>query len=592
MAGSLTDITDRKTAEAELFAAKERAQVTLQSIGDAVIVTDTRGLVEYMNPVAETLTGCRMVDAQGLPFDSLVKIIDENTKQRAPDSVEMVLRRDHTLDIAVEIAVLRPDGQEVAVAESAAPIRDNSGQISGVVLVFRDVRRERQHAAELSYQASHDTLTGLINRREFEHRLARVLNGSAHEKLNHALIYLDLDQFKVVNDTCGHAAGDELMRQVSALLQGRLREGDMLARLGGDEFGVHLQNCTAENALRLSEELRQTVNDFPFIWQTRCFSIGVSIGVVDLGSDCLTLAEILSAADSACYMAKEKGRNRVHVYHRNDSELRGRKGEMEWVGRIQQALEENRFRLYSQEIMPVESGVVEGRHFEVLLRMLDEQGQLVAPMAFIPAAERYNLMPAIDRWVIGTAFSTLSQLRDTGELHSIDLCAINISGASLGDEKVLEFVLQQFDNFGIPYSNICFEITETAAISVIAKAARFMHELGGLGCKFSLDDFGAGMSSFAYLKHLPVDYLKIDGAFVKDMASNPIDCAMVEAINGIGHVMGKRTIAEFVENEEVLAALRSIGVDYAQGYGIAKPKPFHFRDNVMPFPGKIALRRA
>jgi diguanylate cyclase (GGDEF)-like protein/PAS domain S-box-containing protein len=582
MAGSLTDITDRKAAEAELYSAKERAQVTLQSIGDAVITTDTNGLVEYLNPSAEALVGCAMAEARALPLNSLIDILDEKTRRRMSDPVETVLRQGKTLDSATEIVLIRRDGKEAAVAESAAPIRDRSGRAIGVVLVFRDVSRERQYAAKLSYQASHDALTGLINRREFENRLRKALDSAAEMGREHAVLYLDLDQFKVVNDTCGHAAGDELMRQISAILQRRLREGDVLARLGGDEFGVLLENCAPENAVRIAEQLRKTVADFPFVWQPRSFSVSVSIGLVSVASVALTLADVLKAADAACYLAKEKGRDRVHIYQRDDAELSMRHGEMEWVGRIRHALEEERLCLYAQEILPIRPATQSGRHLELLIRMIDERGELVPPMAFIPAAERYNLMPTIDRWVIRTAFSTLAQLRDVGNGESIDMCSINISGASLVDEgSLMEFVIEQFGRFGIPHKIVCFEITETAAIANLTKAERFIQELRALGCRFSLDDFGSGMSSFAYLKRLQVDFLKIDGAFVKDMAKDPIDSAMVEAINHIGHVMGKLTIAEFVENEEILIQLRRIGVDYAQGYGIAKPVPFGYVNNIV-----------
>jgi EAL domain-containing protein (putative c-di-GMP-specific phosphodiesterase class I) len=312
---------------------------------------------------------------------------------------------------------------------------------------------------------------------------------------------------------------------------------------------------------------------------------------VSFTSESFALAQVLSAADSACYMAKEKGRNRVQRYHADDADLSSRKGEMEWVGRIRNALDQDRFCLYAQDIVPVAGSNIAGKHVELLVRMLDEDGKLISPSAFIPAAERYNLMPAIDRWVIRTGFSRLAQLRHDGQWRTEDLCAINLSAASLGEESTADFIIEQFGKYAIPYSSICFELTETAAISIIAKAAQFMNTFRELGCRFALDDFGAGMSSFAYLKHLPVDLLKIDGSFVKDMATDPIDAAMVEAINHIGHVMGKQTIAEFVENGEVLSELQRMGVDFAQGYGIAKPVPF-WLNNVVSLPNKPALKWA
>jgi diguanylate cyclase (GGDEF)-like protein/PAS domain S-box-containing protein len=574
MAGALTDITDKQRAAAELFAEKERAQVTLASIADGVITTDTDGWIEYLNPVAETLTGLTVEQAKGLPVQALFRLVDETHRRVVPSPIDAVLHEERTIEAATNILLQRNDGVEIPIVHSAAPIRDRASHLIGVVLVLHDISRERQYAARLSYQASHDALTGLINRTEFERRLALALQSAAQIGKHHSVLYLDLDQFKVVNDTCGHAAGDQLMRQVSALLVTCLREGDTLARLGGDEFGVLLENCPSDAALKIADKLRQIVTDFHFTWGQLRFNIGVSIGVVNVDDGLFTLAEVLRAADTACYMAKEKGRNRVQVYHPDDSELTVRQGEMEWVGRLQKALDENRFLLYSQEIAAVDCSVETGTHCELLVRMIDEKGELVPPMAFIPAAERYNLMPSIDRWVIRTALSTLSRMRARHGGCPVSLCAINLSGASISDERFLDFVHEQLRTFNVPREMICFEITETAAIANLDKAQRFMQEFRGLGCRFSLDDFGAGMSSFAYLKHLAVDFVKIDGGFVKDMADDPIDRAMVEAINNVGHVMGKQTIAEFVDSDRVKALLREIGVDYMQGYGVAKPKPF------------------
>jgi diguanylate cyclase (GGDEF)-like protein/PAS domain S-box-containing protein len=573
MAGSITDMTDRRQAASDLFAEKERALVTLASIADGVITTDTDGWVEYLNPVAEQLAGWTTATAQGLPMQAILRMVDETNRKMAPNPIEMVLREERTIEAASTLLLVRNDGTEVPIMLSAAPIRTRDGRISGVVLVLHDVSRERQYVAKLSYQASHDSLTGLINRGEFERRLSLALKSAAQLGRHHAVMYLDLDQFKVVNDTCGHAAGDQLMRQVSAVLQRRLREGDTLARLGGDEFGVLLENCAPDNALRIADGLRQTVMECHFAWETRSFNIGVSIGLVNVADGMFTLTDVLSAADSACYMAKEKGRNRVQVYHAGDTELSMRQGEMEWIGRLQKALEEDRFVLYAQDIASLEPAHGLEDHCEILIRMLDEKGELVPPMAFIPAAERYNLMPSIDRWVVRNAFAIIARQQAASEGRR-GIFAINLSGASIGDERFLDYVREQFGHFAVAPQSICFEITETAAIAKLDKATHFINQLKTLGCLFSLDDFGAGMSSFAYLKHLPVDFLKIDGGFVKDMADDPIDRAMVEAINSIGHVMGKQTIAEFVDGEKVIQLLRDMGVDFAQGYGVAKPRPF------------------
>jgi diguanylate cyclase (GGDEF)-like protein/PAS domain S-box-containing protein len=574
MAGSISDITERKLAQAQLFAEKERAQVTLQSIGDAVITTDVAGRVQYLNPVAQALTGMRLDDAFGQVLPDVFPLLLESSRKPAPDAVRAVVAGAAPQDPHEELVLVRADGREIAVDRSAAPIRDREGQVVGAVLVFHDMTRERHYAARLSYQATHDELTGLINRREFERRLTHALLGANELGRHHAVMYLDLDQFKVVNDTCGHAAGDELMRRVTTTLQRRLREGDTLARLGGDEFGVLLENCGPGPAERIAEQLRNDVNEQPFAWHGRSFRMSVSIGVVHVADESFSLSDVLSAADTACYMAKEKGRNRMQVYSKGDSELSLRQGEMEWVGRIHRARDENRFRLYAQEIVPAHMPRATASHVELLVRMVDEHGTVVPPGAFLPAAERYNVMSLVDRWVIAEAFRIIEQLNRRPEGNPLRLCSINLSGVSIGDERFLDFIRELFKQHGVPPHSICFEITETAAVANLSRAAQFIEQLRNLGCRFSLDDFGAGMSSFSYLKHLPVDYLKIDGSFVKDMLVDPIDRAMVEAINNIGHVMDKRTIAEFVEDKEMLRALREIGVDYAQGFGLAGPRPF------------------
>ena len=434
---------------------------------------------------------------------------------------------------------------------------------------LEELRLRQEYAVKLAYHASHDPLTNLVNRLEFENRLKLALHTAATQERQHVVMYLDLDQFKVVNDTSGHVAGDQLLRQVSALLRRQVREGDTLARLGGDEFGVLLENCPPQDAIRIADDLRRCVADFRFVSEGGSFTIGVSIGVVQVADGMLNLTDVLSAADAACYMAKDKGRNRVQFYRPHDSEIFLRRGEMEWIPRLRLALQEGRFALYTQQIHPVGEAHGRGSHQELLVRMLDEHGGVVPPMAFIPAAERYSMMPLIDEWVVKNALSRIGALGpDAGTF------AINVSGMSIADERFLEFVRDQFRRYAMPPGSICFELTETAAVANFDKAARFFGEMKSLGCRFSLDDFGAGMSSFGYLRHLPVDFIKIDGSFVKDLADDPVDAATVRAINDVGHVMGKQTIAEFVDGETTLAALREIGVDYAQGHWISPPTPF------------------
>jgi diguanylate cyclase (GGDEF)-like protein len=468
--------------------------------------------------------------------------------------------------------LIRRDGHEFAIEDSAAPIRNRDGTVIGVVLVFHDNTESHAMAREISYQASHDALTGLINRREFEHRLSQLISQAVAEQQQHALLYLDLDLFKIVNDTCGHAAGDELLRQITVILQNRLEGNGVLARLGGDEFGVLLEKCTLVQAQNKAHQLIEGVRNFHFNWEDKAFNIGVSIGLVAINEQSQDWASLLSNADSACYHAKEQGRNRFHTYLVDDVELAQRNNEMHWVGRIAKAYEQDRFRLYYQPIVPIASKSQperkEALHFETLVRMLDEAGKLVPPSDFIPAAERYNLMPTLDRWVVSNALNWLAANKGTPIV-----CAINLSGHSMTDEHFLEFVIAQIKGTGIPPDHLCFEITETAAISNLTKAIHFISELKALGCRFSLDDFGSGLSSFGYLKNLPVDYLKIDGSFVKDMDHNATSYAMVEAINNIGHTMHIQTIAEFVENQAILDKLQQLGVDFAQGYLIARPSP-------------------
>ena len=566
--GTITDITERKMAETRVFEEKERAQVTLQSIGDGVITTDADGCVDYINPVAQDLTGWDIRSARGQPIESLMTLVNEHTRATVDNPVSRCLKEGRVISLAEGSMLINKAGVEVPIQDSAAPIRDRIGNVIGAVMVFHDVSKESRLFRKLSYQASHDTLTGLINRREFENRLVTALD-SAHDapETTHALLYLDLDQFKVVNDTFGHTAGDELLRQIAEVVQANIRSTDIVARLGGDEFGILLERCSEDRAMEVAEAIRGAVEDHRFNWKDAFTSARCSIGVVIVSNESPDVATVMSSADVACYSAKDMGRNQIHLYQDSDASMRHE--EMKWVSRITSAVEDNRLELFYQPIVGIGKGKSRG-HYELLLRMRDENGELVGPDQFIPAAERYNMMSTLDRWVIRQALSQLADRNPEAEEAHFTL-AINLSGTSLSEDRFLEFVIDELRKQKLPQGAICFEITETAAISNLSRVIHFMQALKKLGCKFSLDDFGSGLSSFTYLKNLPVDYLKIDGQFIRHVAEDAVDESMVKAINEVGQAMGIETIAERVESKEVIDKLSELGVKYAQGFYFARP---------------------
>jgi diguanylate cyclase (GGDEF)-like protein/PAS domain S-box-containing protein len=568
---AFTDITRHLEAERELFDEKERAQVTLHSIGDAVITTDPHGRVEYMNPVAETLTQWSLAQARGKKLARVFRIIDQHTRKPAPDPVTRCQRAGKVVALAGNTALLSRCGKEYAIQDSAAPILDRDGDLLGVVLVFNDVTEARRLAQEVSHQAAHDALTGLVNRREFETRLERALHGARTRQVAHALCYLDLDQFKVVNDTAGHAAGDQLLVQVGALLTQKVRSRDTLARIGGDEFSLILENCPLRKAHEIAQALVCAIHDFRFSWQDRTFRLGVSIGVTPITADVENTDTLLTQADVACYTAKDLGRNRVHVYEPEDSELSRRHTEIQRAAQLREALEKEWFRLYCQPIYPLAGATDNPVEYEILLRLVDAKGEILLPGNFIPAAERYGLIAAIDRWVIHAALRWYGKLAASAPRAAG--IAINLSGQSLDDVSLLEFARAQLVEFAVPPERVCFEITETAAINHLGQATRFMQELKKSGCRFALDDFGTGLSSFSYLKHLPVDYLKIDGSFVRDVGKDPTNRAMLAAINEVGHIMGISTVAEWAQDDATISQLRELGVDYVQGYLLGHPVP-------------------
>ncbi|MBI4193743.1 MAG: EAL domain-containing protein [Betaproteobacteria bacterium] len=565
--------------EGALEIEKELAQVTLHSIGDGVITADPDGRVEYMNPVAERYTGWSSEEARGRPLSEVYRVRDDRTGKIIESPEQIAGNASGEGLEAASIRLLSRGGGECPIRFSCAPIQSASGEPLGTIVVFHDISQIRAMAQQLIWQASHDVLTGLVNRREFERRLGELVETAKSKDRRHALMFMDLDNFKSVNDICGHRAGDELLRQLTTVMMSEMRGSDTLARLGGDEFGALLESCPFDQALRIANAMRETVREFRFVWEDKTFSVGVSIGLVPIDAESGDFNHILGLADACCYEAKSKGRDRVQVYRPQERDLAIRHGEMHVVSQINRAFELGEFRLYRQCIMPLSPAVSNERRFEVLIRMLDEAGELIPPTGFMPEAERYNLLTSIERWVISALVEQLHRrwrsgaiARAPGAGGARDHYSVNLSGASINDQSFPDFLRTLLTRYELPHGLLCFEITETTAIASLSRAAELMHEFKGMGCQFALDDFGTGMSSFAYLKYLPVDYLKIAGVFVKDMADDPMDHAIVESINRISHTLGMQTVAESVEDARTLEMVTALNVDFAQGYFVARPE--------------------
>jgi diguanylate cyclase (GGDEF)-like protein/PAS domain S-box-containing protein len=560
----------RHTAE-QLFQEKERVQVVLASIQDAVISTDNEGRIRYLNQAAESLL--EGIDVVGASLMNLLSLSDKQIEFE--HFLSRCLANLEEQNFTVQDELNLADDKTIQAEITVSSLTDTEDHTAGVVVVIHDVTIAKAQHEQLRFQASHDSLTKLLNRRAFEIRLEQALENALTDDAVHSLCFLDLDQFKVVNDVAGHVAGDELLVQLSHVLEQHVWKRDVLARIGGDEFAILMEHCDVEHAREKAEQIRQLIEDFRFAWEQQIFSIGVSIGLVQINRSSGNTTSILQKADVACYAAKDRGRNRIHIYKEHDEVLARHEGDMYWASRVQAAIDADQFMLYGQRIASVDG---HNSMFEVLVRMKGEDGETIPPGAFLPAAERYNLSHRLDRWVfqhtvdwLETHYSALSHL---------DYLSINLSGAALGEPALRLYIHQRLAASTHLARKITFEITETQAVANLREASDFIHELKALGCRFALDDFGSGLSSFAYLKNLPVDILKIDGVFVKDILDDPIDAAMVRSIIDIGHVMNMKTVAEFVESRAILDYLKEMGADYVQGYGVAQPQPIDgFLDN-------------
>jgi diguanylate cyclase (GGDEF)-like protein/PAS domain S-box-containing protein len=574
-------ILQAKRAKEALFEEKEKALVTLTSICDGVITTDAKGMVDFLNPVAAQLTGWTTQEARGLPLNQVFSIINENTQQPIEFLIQHCLEECEEVKENGTILIHRQRKKQFAIENSAAPIRDRKGYLIGVVLVLHDVTETRKMTKELSYKAKHDALTGLYNRLEFHAQLKNILTCQRDENIHHALLFMDLDRFKIVNDTCGHEAGDQLLKNVALILQktvdAHITFGKAtLARLGGDEFGLLLENCTLQPALDIANNLCKSIEGFNFFWENddkekSIFRIGISIGLVQISAQMSNPKSIVAMADTACYAAKNAGRNGVHIYQENEEILQVQN--LQWVSLINSNLEKDQgFFLFYQPIISLQDNTK--NYYEILLRMNDHEEGLVPPGAFLSVASRYNLMPSLDRWVITKILNWLSEYPK--HLDKLTLTTINISAYSLNDPHFLDTVINKITEIEIPTHKLCFEIAETTALNNFTGVLDFMIALKKLGCRFALDNFCSGIASFTHLRNLPVDFLKIDGSLIKSIVSNKIDYAMVKSINDIAHLMQIQTIAENVENQATLDKLKEIAVDYVQGYWIAEPMKIDF----------------
>lgn len=583
LAGSTLDAGDRKVV---LFTAQEmlphreppaqtllpgRAQLALDSLGEGLLTTDAQGHVDYLNRSAEALTGLRRDEAIGQLFSTLIGFVDEHERRPLADPVQQCLGTGSRASLGRRaLLIARSTGNEIGVEASASPIRGVEGEVAGAAVMLHDVTELRGLTQQMSYQASHDALTGLVNRREFERRLSEALETARAGRQGHVMCYLDLDRFKAVNDTSGHLAGDNMLREVAALIREAVRDSDTVARLGGDEFGVLLAGCPLDKARQIADDIWRAIGEYRFVWKDRIFSVGVSIGLVEVTGDGNSFDEIMNAADSACYVAKKQGDSHIHVYSSHDEAVARSRGEIQWLQRLQAALREGFFELYVQPIEPTRPGGTNGPAMEVFVRLHDD-GRPVLPAEFFPAAERYRLMSLIDRWVLSSSLAALA----TGAIRipSGRNLSINISGQTLADPSFLEFVVDELDRTGVPPQQMCFEVAETSVIGNLDHTRRFIDVLHGMGCRFALDDFGTDLGGFANLKQLPMDYLKIDGSFMRDLARDSVNQAMVTAVVGMARTLNFRLVAEQVEDPAALEAARAMGIDFVQGHAVGRPRP-------------------